>query len=96
MRDEVSANAFGTYVISMTHNASHVLERMWLASLCGLAGRKDNKWFCHIRISPLFETIEDLDHAEAILTDLLQNETYRTLLNKSCHCQEIMLGYSDS
>ncbi len=39
MRNEVSAEAFGTYVISMTHNASHVLELMWLASLCGLAGQ---------------------------------------------------------
>ena len=45
---------------------------------------------------PLFETINDLDHAQAILSQLLENETYRELLNKACHCQEIMLGYSDS
>ena len=96
MQTEVSENAFGNYVISMTHTASHILEVMYLAWLSGLAGRRDDEWFCQIRISPLFETIEDLDHAEAILIDLLQNETYRTLLNKSCHCQEIMLGYSDS
>ena len=96
MRSEVSDNAFGNYVISMTHSASHILEVMCLAWLSGLAGRNDDDWFCQIRISPLFETIEDLDHAEAILTDLLQNETYRALLNKACHCQEIMLGYSDS
>ena len=96
MQSEVSENAFGNYVISMTHSASHILEVMYLAWLNGLAGRKDDDWFCQIRISPLFETIEDLDHAEAILTDLLQNETYRALLNKACHCQEIMLGYSDS
>jgi phosphoenolpyruvate carboxylase len=74
MQAEVSEHAFGNYVISMTHSASHILER----------------------ISPLFETIDDLDHAEAILTQLLQNATYRALLNKACHCQEIMLGYSDS
>jgi phosphoenolpyruvate carboxylase len=96
MQSEVSDNAFGNYVISMTHSASHILEVMYLAWLSGLAGRNDDDWFCQIRISPLFETIEDLDHAEAILTDLLQNETYRALLNKACHCQEIMLGYSDS
>ena len=64
MRDEVSAEAFGAYVISMTHSASHVLELMWLASLCGLAGRARKDWFCHIRISPLFETIEDLHHID--------------------------------
>jgi phosphoenolpyruvate carboxylase len=96
MQSEVSENAFGNYVISMTHSASHILEVMYLAWLNGLAGRKDDDWFCQIRISPLFETIEDLNHAEAILTDLLQNETYRALLNKAGHCQEIMLGYSDS
>ena len=96
MQSEVSKNAFGNYVISMTHSASHILEVMYLAWLCGLAGKQDDDWFCQIRISPLFETIEDLDNAEAILTELLQNETYRSLLNKACHCQEIMLGYSDS
>ena len=96
MQAEVSRNAFGNYVISMTHTASHILEVMYLAWLTGLAGRQDNEWFCHIRISPLFETIDDLDHAEAILTQLLENETYRGLLNEACHCQEIMLGYSDS
>jgi phosphoenolpyruvate carboxylase len=96
MQSEVSANAFGNYVISMTHTASHILEVMYLAWLTGLAGKQDDDWFCQIRISPLFETIDDLDHAEAILTQLLQNDTYRALLNKACHCQEIMLGYSDS
>jgi phosphoenolpyruvate carboxylase len=96
MQAEVSEHAFGNYVISMTHSASHILEVMYLAWLTGLAGKRDDEWFCQLRISPLFETIEDLDHAEAILTQLLQNETYRALLNKACHCQEIMLGYSDS
>jgi phosphoenolpyruvate carboxylase len=96
MRDEVSANAFGTYVISMTHNASHVLELMWLASLCGLAGRRDNEWFCHVRISPLFETIDDLAHIEQVMTRLLNEPVYRDLLQASGNLQEIMLGYSDS
>jgi len=96
MQTEVSPNAFGNYVISMTHTASHILEVMYLAWLTGLAGRHNNEWFCRVRISPLFETIDDLDHAQAILTQLLGNETYRELLNVACHCQEIMLGYSDS
>ncbi|HHO67468.1 MAG TPA: phosphoenolpyruvate carboxylase, partial [Gammaproteobacteria bacterium] len=96
MRDEVSAEAFGTYVISMTHSASHVLELMWLASLAGLAGRSNGEWFCHIRISPLFETIEDLAHVEQVLTRLLDEPVYRDLLAASGNLQEIMLGYSDS
>ncbi len=96
MRDEVSANAFGTYVISMTHCASHVLEVMWLASLCGLAGRRNGNWFCHIEISPLFETIEDLTHIEEVMTRLLDEPVYVELLRASGNRQEIMLGYSDS
>jgi len=96
MRDEVSANAFGTYVISMTHSASHVLELMWLASVCGLAGHDGDNWYCHIHISPLFETIEDLTHVEQVLTRLLDEPVYRKLLAASGDLQEIMLGYSDS
>ncbi len=96
MQQEVSPNAFGNYVISMTHTASHVLEVMYLAWLTGLAGKQEDQWFCNIRISPLFETIEDLQHVEEVLSQLLDNTSYRTLLNCACKCQEIMLGYSDS
>ena len=96
MQQEVSENAFGNYVISMTHTASHILEVMYLAWLAGLAGNTGDEWFCKIRISPLFETIDDLKHIEDVLTQLLGNDTYRMLLNCACKCQEIMLGYSDS
>ena len=96
MQREISPNAFGNYVISMTHTASHILEVMFIAWLTGLAGNRNGEWFCRIRISPLFETIDDLDHVEDVLTQLLGNATYRALLNDASKCQEIMLGYSDS
>ena len=96
MHAEVSPQAFGNYVISMTHSASHVLEVMFLAWCCGLAGRRDGEWFCQVRPSPLFETIEDLAHVETVLTALLGNDTYRALLAASGNQQEVMLGYSDS
>ena len=96
MRHEISPQAFGTYVISMTHAASHVMEVMFLASLAGLAGRNGNDWFCNIRISPLFETITDLEHIEPVMTALLDNATYAALLKSSGNLQEVMLGYSDS
>ena len=96
MQKEAGENAFGNYVISMTHSASHILEVMYLAWLTGLAGREANAWFCRIRLSPLFETIGDLKRIEDVLTQLLGNSTYRALLNCACKCQEIMLGYSDS
>ncbi len=96
MREEISPDAFGAYVISMTHEASHVMEVMFLAWLAGLAGYRDNEWFCHIRVSPLFETIDDLAHIEPVMSRLLDNPTYAALLKASGNTQEVMLGYSDS
>ncbi len=94
--NEISPQAFGTYVISMTHQASHIMEVMWLASLVGLAGKNENNWFCKIKISPLFETIEDLRHIESVLSSLLDDTVYKSLLEASGNMQEVMLGYSDS
>ncbi len=97
MRKETGDSIFGTYVISMTHTASHIMEVMFLARLAGLAG-KDNQgnYFCDIEISPLFETIEDLQHIVPVLSKLLENPTYKALLAASGNLQEVMLGYSDS
>jgi phosphoenolpyruvate carboxylase len=96
MRDEIGPDCFGRYVISMTHAASHVLEAMLLAALRGLVGRRDDRWFCHIGVSPLFETIADLDHIVSVLSMLLDHPVYRELLRESGLRQEVMLGYSDS
>ncbi len=96
LRQEISPNAFGTYVISMTHHASHIMEVMLLAALTGLAGRKDGNWFCNIHISPLFETIDDLERIEPVMDELLDIPVYRNLLTDSGNFQEVMLGYSDS
>ena len=96
MQREISTKVFGHYVISMTHAASHVMEVMFLAHFAGLVGRGIQGWYCHIRISPLFETIEDLAHVEPVLTALLNNPAYASLLEASGNMQEIMLGYSDS
>ena len=96
MYDEISEHAFGNYVISMTHEASHIMEVMWLGSLVGLAGFNGDDCFCQIRISPLFETIEDLNHIETVLSNLLDDPVYKQLLHASGNQQEVMLGYSDS
>ncbi len=96
MYDEISEHAFGNYVISMTHQASHIMEVMWLGSLVGLAGFNDDKCYCHIQISPLFETIEDLHHIESVLGNLFDDAVYKQLLHASGNQQEVMLGYSDS
>ncbi len=96
MRKEISVNAFGNYVISMTHAASHILEVMLLARQAALIGRIGDQWYCDISISPLFETIEDLEHIAPVMTQLLDTPIYKTLLEVSGNTQEVMLGYSDS
>ncbi|MEK7989640.1 MAG: phosphoenolpyruvate carboxylase [Thiotrichaceae bacterium] len=96
MQREISMQAFGSYVISMTHTASHVLEVMTLAMQQDLVGKQDEQWYCHIMVSPLFETIEDLAHIDDVLAELLKNQIYLDLLQASGNTQEVMLGYSDS
>ena len=97
MRMEAGSSIFGTYVISMTHQASHIMEVMLLAKMAGLVGyNTDRSLYCNICVSPLFETIEDLKHISSVLDTLLSNETYRSLLQASGNLQEVMLGYSDS
>ena len=96
MRQEISPQVIGQYVISMAHAASHVMEVIFLASLAGLAGRRDEQWFCELEVSPLFETIEDLAHIEPVLSLLFDDPSYRKCLEVTGGCQEVMLGYSDS
>ncbi len=98
IKDQVSHDAFGHYIVSMTHQASHILEVMLIAKTVGLLGRDDSgNLFCNISITPLFETIDDLSSIKNILENLFSNSIYKSFLdcNKSS-LQEVMLGYSDS
>lgn len=97
IQDTISPKAIGQYVISMTHNASHVFEVTFLAKLARLIETDENgNFFSRIMPSPLFETINDLEKIEALLKNLLSNPSYKQLLRNSGRIQEIMLGYSDS
>ncbi|MCH8104567.1 MAG: phosphoenolpyruvate carboxylase [Proteobacteria bacterium] len=96
MRQGISDRCIGSYVISMTHTASHIMEVMYLGYLSGLVGQRDGEYFCNLEIAPLFETIDDLGHIDTVLDILLQIPVYKNLLAKSGGVQEVMLGYSDS
>ncbi|KAL3690522.1 hypothetical protein R1sor_016831 [Riccia sorocarpa] len=95
----ISRKAISSYVISMTRQASHVLEVLFLSWLTcdGLTEKKaSGEWEAKLVVSPLFETIPDLEHMPEALEQLLKNSTYRSILEASGGVQEIMLGYSDS
>jgi phosphoenolpyruvate carboxylase len=96
MQDLVSPMVIGRYVVSMAHQASDVMHVMFLASLCGLAGRQGDAFVCRIGVSPLFETIHDLSRIEPVVSELLDDRVYQRLLRRHGSLQEVMLGYSDS
>ena len=83
---EYGADAVGTYIISMTNEVSDLLEVQLLQVCAGV----------QLPISPLFETLEDLTRAPAILAALFECETYATELTWYGRHQHVMLGYSDS
>jgi len=75
------------FVLSMTQSEEAVLRALGCAEEAA-ATRVD--------LVPLFETIDDLQRAPALLEKLLENRTYRDHLRRRQDVQEVMLGYSDS
>ncbi|MGP4951355.1 phosphoenolpyruvate carboxylase [Psychrobacter sp. T6-1] len=97
LRKLVGDDTFGSYVISMTNNASQILEVLLLMRFAGLSGIDDKgHLFAALPVAPLFETIDDLKNIDKILPTVLDNPLYRQLLEQTDNTQEIMLGYSDS
>ena len=89
-------NAFGSYIISMTHGVSDMLEVVLLAKETGLWWLKNGEVESKIDIVPLFETIEDLDMSAGQMDDMFDNSIYKLQVKARDNFQEIMLGYSDS
>jgi phosphoenolpyruvate carboxylase len=93
-----------SYVISMSHELSDLLEVMLFAKEAGLYDPTNNT--TTIQAVPLFETVEDLQKATAVMTELFELPFYRQMLSggpdateaemRSIPVQEVMLGYSDS
>ena len=90
--DHIGHEAIGSYVISMTHHEADILALLVLARVHGLSTGEGRG----IRITPLFETIADLSHMEAVMDSLLAKPAYRDHLVALGMRQEVMLGYSDS
>ena len=87
------------YVISGATSAEDVLHVVWFARLGGVRveGSTDpNDSDPGLQPVPLFESIEDLRNAPAIMRHLWSSAAYKPLLESWGHQQEVMLGYSDS
>ena len=82
---ETPREALGCYVISMASEPSDVLAVQLLLKATG--GPLD------LPVSPLFETLDDLDGAPSTLESLLSDAAFR---ERTSHSMVVMIGYSDS
>ncbi|HEY9155382.1 MAG TPA: phosphoenolpyruvate carboxylase, partial [Opitutaceae bacterium] len=84
--EKFGSDALGIYIISMTDGVSDILEVAYLMKVTG----------ADLEISPLFETLDDLNRAPQILANVFANPAYSAALEKHERHQHVMLGYSDS
>jgi phosphoenolpyruvate carboxylase len=76
----IGPEALGIYIISMTNGVSDILEVELLQKIAGAS----------LPISPLFETLDDLERAPVVLSEFF------SLPGRRPAHQHVMLGYSDS
>ena len=93
---ELDPNAFGSYIISMTHGVSDMLEVLLIAKELGLWSLHDGKMTTKLDVVPLFETIEDLEHCSDQMAQIFEHPVFGKQIEARGNFQEIMLGYSDS
>ncbi|WP_448570586.1 phosphoenolpyruvate carboxylase [Trichothermofontia sp.] len=109
LQQEFGQEICQTYIISMSHSVSNLLEVLLLAKEAGLYDPATG--VSRLQVVPLFETVEDLRRAPAIMQHLFELPLYRALLaggyeamaqadpqadTTATGLQEVMLGYSDS
>jgi phosphoenolpyruvate carboxylase len=111
LQQEFGPDICFSYVISMSHHVSDLLEVLLLAKEAGLYDPAAE--LCSIQPVPLFETVEDLQRAPAVMQELFEISLYLNMLRGRAAqmeeqrasdptipppvpLQEVMLGYSDS
>jgi phosphoenolpyruvate carboxylase len=78
------------FIISQCNSAVNVFELFALFVLSGW-----NKNALSVDIVPLFETVDDLQHAGTIMQTLYQQPIYKQHLQQRGNKQTIMVGFSD-
>jgi phosphoenolpyruvate carboxylase len=88
-RERFGPDALGLYIVSMSEDADDVLTVLVLAAAAGLDPSV-------LDVAPLFETVDDLERAPAVMRALYADQRYRAHLAARGDRQTVMLGYSDS
>ncbi|GLB49527.1 phosphoenolpyruvate carboxylase [Neptunitalea lumnitzerae] len=76
------------YIISNNQTIINVLEAFAMIKLTGWEKPT-------VDVVPLFETVDDLQHAKTVMEALYNNEEYKAHLASRGNLQPIMLGFSD-
>jgi phosphoenolpyruvate carboxylase len=84
-----------TYIVSMCQGVDDLLAVTVLAREAYMVELRQNPR-SSVDLVPLFETVEELSQAGALLDELLSVPGYRQQVRNRGDLQEIMLGYSDS
>jgi phosphoenolpyruvate carboxylase len=95
------ADGLGALIVSMTRSVSDLLVVYLFAREAGLLTGGEGGPACRLPVVPLFETIEDLHRAPAIMREFLAHPITRRSLEAAGGGdgewqQQVMIGYSDS
>jgi phosphoenolpyruvate carboxylase len=100
---EHGPQSIGSFIVSMTHSAADLLTVHLLAREAGLLCGQPGALRGELAVTPLFETVEDLEESPRILAEYLAHplvqRTLKFLQERDGHSrplQEVMIGYSDS
>ncbi len=77
------------YIISNTQSAVHVMQVFAMLKISTFQSQMP------VDITPLFETVTDLENAADVMEKLYKNKIYREHLRSRGNKQPIMLGFSD-
>jgi len=92
-RKRYGPEAVGPVIVSMARAADDVLSVLYLARAGGLV---DDEGHADVDVAPLFETVDDLEAAPAVMASLAESAGYAEHLERRGGRQMVMLGYSDS
>lgn len=90
VQDQNGRGGCSRYIISQCKTSVHILE---VFGLFVAGGWKRDA--ITVDIIPLFETIEDLQHAAAVMQELYTFPLYKEHLKRRGNKQTVMLGFSD-
>ena len=93
-QDLFGGDIIESYIVSWTRGAADILAPMVLAREVGLIDTHAK--VARIGFVPLFETMDEVSQAGALLEEMLTIDPYRDHLRLRGDLQEVMLGYSDS